>query len=134
MYKIILIGLMCFELAKPKYNYVPPADQYQTPHDFEPQLMHITWYLNPNGNKTANGKPTFLGSCASNREHLGDMVALYDKDKNFICYLEVNDTGSAKSLKNGTSIDIFVESEDQMWAWVNAYGEYMYVQFIESDG
>lgn len=123
-----------FSVLFPKCDYVPSADEYVSPHEYEPQLMHITWYLNPNGNKTASGKPTYLGSCASNKEHLGDMVALYDKEKNFICYLEVNDTGSAEGLQNGTSIDIFVETEEQMWAWVKAYGTEMYVQFIDSEG
>lgn len=135
MIKLIICIVLIFQIQHPvdEYCYVPKAKTYQSPHDFEPQLMRVTCYL-PTGNHTASGCYPFIGSCAGRREDIGKVIALYDINKNFIGYVEVRDTGGAQSIKNGTSIDIYVENMEQARAWVAEYGDYMYCQYIEANG
>lgn len=121
-------------LTTKPYDYVPSVDEYVSPHEYEPELLHITGYINPHGNKTADGSNTFVGSCASNRKNLGKVVALYDKDKNFIGYYDINDTGGTKALKTGKAIDIYFEDEQTLNEFFEKYGTRLYVQIIESEG
>lgn len=116
------------------YDYVPTVEEYISPHEYEPQLMHITWYL-PTGHKTADGTKTHIGICASNRENLGKTAILYRKDtKEYITTLEIRDVGGAEWLKNGTCIDIYVESEEEMYRQAKDFGTEVYVQIVDADG
>lgn len=96
----------------------------------EPELMRVTCYL-PTGNKTASGVYPEEGMCASNWSNMGKIAVLYDMDMNYIGEFKVTDTGSAKSLKNGTSIDVYRESRASMNDWIGTYGDYCYVVWKE---
>ena len=116
-----------------EYNYVPSVEEYVSPHELWPVEMRVTCYL-PTGNRTASGVYPFVGCCASNREHLGDVAAVYTLDMEFIGYFECVDTGGAQTLKNGTSLDIYCENMTQARDWINTYGDYCLVHFIKADG
>ncbi len=127
----ILAGIIA--VKTPPYDYVPIAEQYESPHEFAPELLRVTCYL-PTGHKTASGVYPQHGMCASNREHLGDIAAVYDMDRHFIGYFECTDVGGAYSLKTGQSIDIYCDTMAEAREWVRTYGDYCYVVFIEAEG
>lgn len=61
----------------------------------------------------------------------------------FIGYFEFCDTGAGMdsdgdgkgdTIINGTSIDIWVESLADAYAWVGEYGDYVYIKIIKGDG
>jgi 3D (Asp-Asp-Asp) domain-containing protein len=95
--------------------------------------VRCTCYL-PTGNPTASGVYPYEGIIASNKEHLGQIAALYTEDMEFIGYFESKDTGGHKALKNGTRIDVYRDSEASYKKWVKDYGDYVYIQWIESEG
>lgn len=103
--------------------------------DTQPELkkMRVTCYL-PTGNRTADGTVPYEGIVAARRQDLGKVAVIYDLDMNWLGNFEVRDTGGAKSLKNGTSIDVFRDDMDSAREWIRAYGDYCYVQLIEADG
>lgn len=115
------------------YDYVPPVEEYVSETEWDIPLLRVTCYL-PTGYKTASGQPTHLGGCAGRREDIGKIAAVYTIDKEFVGYFEINDCGSNPMLQNGYAIDIFRDNRDQAWDWVDTYGEYMYVDIIESEG
>lgn len=101
--------------------------------DMEWEKVRCTCYL-PTGNVTADGTMPYEGILASNREHLGDMALLFELDGTPIGMFECRDTGGAKSLKNGTSIDIYRTDIDRAWDWVHTYGDYVYVKWVKAEG
>lgn len=126
--------LLLLLLLREPYNYVPSVEEYVSPHEYEPELLHITGYINPHGNKTADGSNTFIGSCAMNRANLGKVVALYDKEKNFIGYYDINDVGGTEGLKSGKVVDLYFKDEQTLIEFFEKYGTKLYVQIIESEG
>lgn len=61
----------------------------------------------------------------------------------FIGYFEIRDTGSGMdtdgdgkgdSIKNGMSIDVWVNSLVDAYEWRDKYGDYVYIKLIKSDG
>ena len=44
---------------------------------------------------------------------------------------EVKDTGSAESLKNGTSIDIYFDTLEDCEKFIEEHGDYQYVRIID---
>ena len=132
MIQIILIALTLIHYEKNKY--VPPVSEYVSPNEDMREPIHATWYVNPNGNKTANGSSTFIGSCASSREHLGDVAALYSIEGYFIGYLDCNDTGGAEGIKNGTVIDIYAEDLDQIKRTAEEWGTDFQIAWIKAEG
>lgn len=98
----------------------------------EPQLMRVTCYL-PTGNPTASGVYPEEGMCASNWQHMGQIAVLYDMNMEYIGEFEVTDTGGARSLRNGTSIDIFRNDMDGAKTWIKTYGDYCYVEWKEKE-
>lgn len=100
---------------------------------FNAYRVRATVYL-PTGNKTASGVYPYEGIIAANKEHLGQIAALYTEDMEFIGYFECKDTGGHKGLKNGTRIDVYRESEASYKAWVKKYGDYVYIQWIDGIG
>lgn len=133
---LIWIVIQTYQLLFPKveYDYVPTVEEYVSPHDYEPQLMHVTGYINPNHNKTADGSNTFVGSCAMNRANLGKVIALYDKEKNFIGYFDVNDVGGTQGLKDGKVVDLFFTDMETLNNFFEEHGTKLYVQIIDSNG
>ena len=75
---------------------------------------------------------------AARKDWMDALVVLYDMDMNFVGYFEVKDTGfgidkdgdGIGSIQEGTSIDVFRNSEERCWEWVDAYGDFCYVQVI----
>lgn len=131
MVKLFLFILIMALKPKP---YVPSVEDYVSPHDDYRQEIHVTWYVNPNHNKTASGGETFIGCCASNKEHLGDIACLYSIDGYFIGYYEATDTGGAEWLENGTCIDIYVDDLGQMYRMAEEWGTEYLVHWVEADG
>lgn len=99
----------------------------------KPKKVRVTCYL-PTGNHMANGEYPFVGACAGRKEDIGKVAALYDLDMNFIGYLEICDCGGAKSLKNGTSIDVFQPTIADARAFIKKYGDYGYIFLIDAVG
>ena len=97
------------------------------------QIMRCTCYT-PTGNKTADGTWPYVGICASNREHLGQVAVVYTMDGRGIGYFECRDTGSHEDLKNGTRIDIFRETEQGVREWQQTVGDYVIVQWVSGNG
>ena len=92
-------------------------------------------------NKTYTGKQPYDGCriIAGKKEWLGSVAALYSVKKdgskgNFLGYYEVADTGSAKSLNNGTSIDLWRTDLDEAQDWVEVIGDYVYMELIKGEG
>jgi hypothetical protein len=131
MLKVILLTL--FLIYQKQNEYVPSVEEYVSPPDLR-EPVHATWYINPNNNHTANGGNTFIGSCASNREHLGDVAALYSSDGWFYGYLDCNDVGGTEGIKNGTVIDIYAEDIDQIHRTAEEWGTEFYIVWIDSEG
>lgn len=102
------------------------------------QLMRVTCYTYPPGSITASGCEVREGIVAGKKEWIGALVILYDADMNFIGYFEALDTGfgidrdgnGIGSIQEGTSIDVFRDNMDRCKEWVNAYGDFCYVQII----
>ena len=95
-----------------------------------PAKIRATVYL-PTGNPTASGVMPYEGIIATNREHLGQRAALYTEDGQFIGYFLSADTGGHKGLKNGTRIDVFRKSEESYKEWVEKYGDYVLIEWVE---
>lgn len=93
--------------------------------------VRATVYL-PTGNRTATGITPYEGIIASNTEHLGKSAFLYTESMELIGLFECQDTGSHKGLKNGSRIDVFRDSEANYRQWVRDYGDYVYIQWMET--
>lgn len=98
----------------------------------EPQKMRVTCYT-WTGNRTSSGVYPEEGMCASNYSNLGKYAMVYDLEMNFIGTFRATDTGGAKSLKNGTSIDIYRDNLSRCHSWVNEYGDYLIVVWVSDD-
>lgn len=107
------------------------AKQIYIPEGFE--VIRCTCYL-PTGNPTADGTVPFEGICASSREHLGDVAVIYDLDMRIVGFFQCRDTGSHPGLKNGTRIDIFMETEEEVQEWQATVGDYVIVQWVKGVG
>jgi hypothetical protein len=113
--------------------YVPPASEYVTPHEWQAEEVKFTYYI-WTGNRTASGVYPIVGMCASNKEHLGDIAALYDKDKNFIGYFEATDTGGTEGHKKGYVIDVFAYDMETVYKFAEEYGTEGYVIWVKAEG
>lgn len=133
MVKLLLL-LLLVAYRPQEEQFVPSVEEYVSPHEDLTTPVHVTWYVNPNNNPTANGGTTHIGSCACNREHLGDIACLYSIEGYFIGYYECNDTGGTEGLKNGTVIDIYADSLDEIYRAAEEWGTEYYVLWVEADG
>lgn len=86
---------------------------------------------------TRSGEWTRKGVVAGRYEWLGKKCNLYSQNKDgsigeYIGTYEFLDTGYGikGSLENGTSIDVWHDSEESLYGWVNKYGDYVYIEFI----
>lgn len=99
----------------------------------EPERVRCTCYL-PTGNKTYDGTIPYEGICASNKAHLGDIAMLWTEDGDWIGMYECRDIGGNSRLKNGTGIDIYRDDMSRAKDWIAAYGDYVYIVWIEAEG
>ena len=105
--------------------------------------MRVTCYTSSEGAITASGAVVREGIVAASRDYMNYSVILYDEDMNFVGFFEVKDTGAGidtdgdgkgDSIKKGLSIDVYRDTLDRCYDWIEEYGDYMYVQFVEGKG
>lgn len=110
-----------------------PEEQESAPEEEkELQQIRCTCYL-PTGNATASGVMPYEGICASNREHMGWTARIYTLDGELIGEFLSLDTGGHPTLQNGTSIDIYRDNMDRAMEWINTYGDYVLIEWIEPE-
>lgn len=143
---LILLAIDCSRVeaawvpeTKWQYEKVAPAAYYT------PQKIRCTCYCEHQG--TATLKVPYYGIAAGKKELLWDMCQLNAINEDgsigeFIGYFEFRDTGAGMdtdsdgkgdSIKNGTSIDVWVDSLADAYAWRDKYGDYVYIKLIECE-
>lgn len=100
----------------------------------EPYKIRCTVYTAPEGAVTADGSKVREGIIAGKREWLGYTAIIYTLDYELIGIYEFKDTGGSKSLKNGTSVDVFCKDLDACKDWIKTYGDYVLIQVIYAEG
>lgn len=105
----------------------------------EPSIIRCTCYCDYG--YTKSGQYVREGIMAGKKEWLGMTAYIWEVDEDgtvgdFIGIYEFLDTGYGinGSLKNGTSIDVWVPSEDAVWDWIGEHGDYVYLQIIDAKG
>lgn len=99
-----------------------------------PAKIRATYYTAKEGSVTKSGEHVRKGILAGKDEWLGKAAILYDMELNIIGYYEFKDTGSHKGIKDGTRIDVFMESEAEAQEWLRQYGDYVVMQIVEAEG
>lgn len=97
---------------------------------------------------TASGQKTRYGIVAGKKDWLGCVATLYAINEDgsigeFIGQFEFKDTGAGMdtdgdgkgdSIKNGQSIDVWIESLDAAYKWRDKYGDYVFIKIIRGEG
>lgn len=88
---------------------------------------------------TSTGKKPRYGIAGGKPDWYGCAVAIYQTNDDgemgdFIGWWEIEDTGSAKTIQNGTSIDLYQYTLEECYDWVSQYGDYVYIQLIRAEG
>ena len=119
----------------------------------EPELKHVkmTCYTHT-GNPCRNGKMPRDGICAYQEHYLGWLAIVYaDNNGNpgeIIGYYEIYDTGygietdvvnpytdeNYGSLELGTSIDIFQDSLEECYEFIEEHGDTAFIQIVYAEG
>ena len=128
---VLLVLLMLFLILL----YSLPAEAAEK---YPVRKMRVTCYTYPPGSITASGCEVREGIVAAKQDWMDALVVLYDTDMDLIGYYEVEDTGfgidqdgdGIGSIENGTSIDVFRDSLERCYEWIERYGDYCYVQII----
>ena len=128
---VLLVLLMLFLILL----YSLPAEAAEK---YPVRKMRVTCYTYPPGSITASGCEVREGIVAAKKDWMDALVVLYDTDMDLIGYYEVKDTGfgidqdgdGIGSIENGTSIDVFRDSLERCYEWIERYGDYCYVQII----
>ena len=128
---VLLVLLMLFLILL--YNL--PAEAAEK---YPVRKMRVTCYTYPPGSITASGCEVREGIVAAKQDWMDALVVLYDTDMDLIGYYEVEDTGfgidqdgdGIGSIENGTSIDVFRDSLERCYEWIERHGDYCYVQII----
>ena len=137
--KFLLIPLLILSIIPVKVN----AD----PTFIEPQLIRCTCYTATEGSVTASGKSVREDIVAGKSEWLGCSCVIYENNDgkvgDLIGFFEFCDTGAGidtdgdgigDSIKNGKSIDVYRNSLEDCYEWINNYGDYVFIQVIPSVG
>ena len=136
---LLIIFLSIHAKAKEGYEYVEPACYYV------PQKIRCTCYCEHQG--TATLDMPYYGVAAGKKEWMWDIAELNAINEDgsigeFIGYFEIRDTGAGMdtdgdgkgdSIKNGMSIDVWVNSLVDAYEWRDKYGDYVYIKLIKSD-
>lgn len=125
--KRLSLLVLVFTLLLSTQVQAKTAEDYKTP-----TKIRCTCYCE--GKVTASGDAVREGIVAGRRDWIGKTAVIYDMDMNLIGVYEFKDTGSAKSLRNGTSIDVYRTSLDRCYDWVRTYGDYVYLEIIDAEG
>ena len=113
---------------------------------FNPQKIRCTCYCEHR--KTSTGIWPHYGIVAGKKEWIGLTCQLNRVNEDgsvgeFIGFFEFQDTGTGMdsdgdgkgdTIKNGTSIDVWVDSLPEAYAWVHEYGDYVYIKLIRAKG
>lgn len=98
--------------------------------------------------RTCTGVKTRYGIVAGKKAWLGYTAELNAINPDgsvgeFIGYFEFKDTGAGMdtdgdgkgdSIKNGQSIDVWINSLSEAYAWRDKYGDYVYMKIIKAKG
>lgn len=112
----------------------------------EPVKIRCTCYCEHS--KTCTGLKTRYGIVAGKKEWLGYVAELNAINPDgsvgeFIGFFEFQDTGAGMdtdgdgkgdSIKNGQSIDVWIDSLAAAYAWRDKYGDYVYIKIIRGEG
>lgn len=112
----------------------------------EPVRIRCTCYCEHG--KTATGRKTEYGIIAGKKSWLGYTAELNAINEDgtigeFIGYFEFQDTGAGMdtdgdgkgdSIKNGQSVDVWINSLEEAYAWRDKYGDYVFIKIIRADG
>lgn len=140
---VILIALAGHIEAESKAAHIDPVEGNPF---VEPARMRVSCYCEHG--TTATGVKTRYGIAAGKKDWLGYAVELNAINPDgsvgeFVGYFEFCDTGAGMdtdgdgkgdSIKNGQSIDIWINSLSEAYDWRDKYGDYMYVKIIKGDG
>jgi len=120
------------------------ADNYP---EVEPQLIRCTVYTAEEGDITADGSKVREGIVAGKREWLGYTCIMYENNDgkigDLIGIYEFKDTGAGidtdgdgkgDSIKKGLSIDVYRDTLDRCYEWIEEYGDYVFIQVVYGVG
>lgn len=153
-FKKMLLGiafaavLFACDCSRTKAAFVPEI-KYQEiePYAlFYPQIVRCTCYCEHQG--TATLKMPYYGVIAGREDWMWDMAEINAINPDgsvgeFIGYYEFRDTGAGMdtdqdgkgdSIERGMSVDIWVSSMDEAYAWRDKYGDYIYIKLIKAKG
>lgn len=114
----------------------------------EPFLIRCTCYT-WTGNQCRNGSWPVEGlSVAGKEEWLGKAIIMYSVAEDggigdFIGYFDFTDTGDGidldgdgqgETIRNGTSIDVYRDTLEGCYKWIEMYGDYVYIQVVDAAG
>lgn len=102
----------------------------------DPSLEYIrtTVYYAKEGAKTATGKEARYGIVAYKPEYFGKTCILYTADMEYIGVFECEDTGG-HMIRTGQRLDVYTGTTiDSCYDWVDEYGTYCYMQWIDAEG
>ncbi|MBQ2801700.1 MAG: 3D domain-containing protein [Lachnospiraceae bacterium] len=75
--------------------------------------------------------PTEGITCAAEKEYIGKTFVIYDENWMLIGIYECHDTGGDYRIKNGSVVDIYMDSEDECWKFGR---QKVYVQIVDAKG
>ena len=97
-------------------------------------LVRTTVYYAHDGAKTATGKTARYGIIAYKPEYYGKTCILYTQDMEYIGVFECEDTGG-KRVRTGQVLDVYTGTTlESCYDWVEEYGTYCYMQWVEAEG
>lgn len=117
----------------------------------EPTVMRVTCYTANEGATCSTGVIPHFGVVAGTKEWEGKAVALYTFEYvdgmavpvECVGLFTILDTGAGidtdgdgqgDSIKNGQSLDVYVDTGTQAEEWISRYGDYLLVQIIDGEG
>jgi len=139
---ILLIIILIFTHTQDANADEASQNPYGEP--FKIRATCYTW----TGNRCANGsyplqglsvagKSEWLGKCcimyAVNEDgSIGDLIGIYDfTDTGYGMSVPDNDKGT---IELGQSIDVYQDTLDGCWDWIEEYGDYVYIQVVSAEG
>lgn len=98
----------------------------------EPELVRVTCYTET-GNNMANGEYPYEGCVAGRPEDIGKTCIIYDTDMRLVGFFDIKDTGGYL-IRTGSRIDVYRDTLSGCYDWIDTYGDYMYIQIVDSEG
>ena len=97
-------------------------------------LVRTTVYYAHEGAKTATGKTARYGMVAYDPAYFGKTCILYTEDMEYIGVFECEDTGGHR-VRTGQVLDVYTGTTlESCYDWVEEYGTYCYMQWIDAEG